>query len=246
MNLFGEEQDLIAIERIKTFCPPEGYYVAFSGGKDSVVIFDLVKRSGVPFDAHYNLTTVDPPELVYFVRTFPEVQIDKPNKTMWELIVKNGVPPTMIMRYCCAELKEHGGDGRFVITGVRWQEGTRRAKRKMNEVCFKDSRKFYLHPIIDWKTSDVWNYIKKNNLRYCSLYDEGFKRLGCVLCPMNPRREIEAERWPKIKAAYIRAFDKTVRENPNARHETGQAMYDWWIKHKRNTYVDPDQTVLFE
>ena len=52
----------VAIDRIKTFEPPEGYYVAFSGGKDSVVILDLVKRSGVKFDAHYNITGIDAPE----------------------------------------------------------------------------------------------------------------------------------------------------------------------------------------
>jgi phosphoadenosine phosphosulfate reductase len=52
----GKSKEEIAIERIKAFCPPEGYYVAFSGGKDSIVILDLVKRAGVPFDAHYNFS----------------------------------------------------------------------------------------------------------------------------------------------------------------------------------------------
>ncbi len=51
----------LAIRRIKLHEPIEGYYVAFSGGKDSCVILDLVKRAGVKFDAHLNITTVDPP-----------------------------------------------------------------------------------------------------------------------------------------------------------------------------------------
>jgi phosphoadenosine phosphosulfate reductase len=79
----GKSKEEIAIERIKTFCPPEGYYVAFSGGKDSVIILDLVKRSGVKFDAHYNITGIDPPELFRFIRdNFPEVQRHKPEITI--------------------------------------------------------------------------------------------------------------------------------------------------------------------
>ena len=58
----------LAIRRIKLHEPPEGYYVAFSGGKDSCVILDLIKRAGVKFDAHLNITTVDPPEVIRFVR----------------------------------------------------------------------------------------------------------------------------------------------------------------------------------
>ena len=69
---------------------PEGYYLAFSGGKDSVAIYGLAKMAGVRFTAHYHLTTVDPPELVRFIRKdYPEVQVEKPELTMWELIVKN-------------------------------------------------------------------------------------------------------------------------------------------------------------
>ena len=55
-------KDEIAIDRLREFEPPEGYYVAFSGGKDSITVLDLVRRSGVKYDAHYSLTTVDPPE----------------------------------------------------------------------------------------------------------------------------------------------------------------------------------------
>src|SRR5574343_1435258 len=85
----------IAIDRIRAFEPPEGYYVAFSGGKDSVVILDLVKRAGVKFDAHYNITGIDPPELFYFIRdNFPEVERHQPPITIWKLIVKKMMPPT--------------------------------------------------------------------------------------------------------------------------------------------------------
>lgn len=126
MNMWGKDKVQVSIERIQEFEPPEGYYLAFSGGKDSVTIKALCDMAGVKYDAHYNLTTVDPPELVSFIKTFTDVIIDYPKTSMWRLIETSCMPPTRIVRYCCSELKEHGGLGRFVITGVRWAESSRR------------------------------------------------------------------------------------------------------------------------
>lgn len=84
---------------------PDGYYLAFSGGKDSVVIYALAKMAGVRFKAHYHMTTVDPPELVRFIRSsFPEVSTDYPEYSMWNLIVKKQIPPVRTARYCCEVL----------------------------------------------------------------------------------------------------------------------------------------------
>ena len=103
--------------------------------KDSQCVYHLAKEAGVKFDAHYNLTTVDPPELVYFIRNnYPDVIIDKPEMSMWKLIIKNNCPPTRLQRWCCRELKEHGGEGRICVTGVRWAESTR---RKTNRAAFE-------------------------------------------------------------------------------------------------------------
>lgn len=126
-----------SIERFKTFEPPEGYFLAFSGGKDSVVIKRLAQMAGVKFDAHYNVTSVDPPELVRFVKDkHPDVVFDYPRydngkqKTMWSLIEHKKWPPLRIMRYCCEHLKENGGEGRIAVTGVRWQESVNRSKNQ--------------------------------------------------------------------------------------------------------------------
>ena len=64
LNIAGKSKIEVAIERFRTFEPNEGYYIAFSGGKDSVVIKALADMAGVKYDAHYNVTSVDPPELV--------------------------------------------------------------------------------------------------------------------------------------------------------------------------------------
>lgn len=137
LNFDGVTLLEMSIKRLQEFEPKEGYYLAFSGGKDSVVIKALADMAGVKYDAHYSLTTVDPPELVQFIKEHhSDVEIDIPRDadgnrvTMWNLIPRKVMPPTRLVRYCCAELKERGGDGRLCITGVRWAES---ANRKNNQ-----------------------------------------------------------------------------------------------------------------
>ena len=79
-TLFGRRDKVqIAIDRLRTFEPPEGYYLAFSGGKDSQTVYHLCREAGVKFDAHYSLTTVDPPEVIYFMREhYPNVAVEHP------------------------------------------------------------------------------------------------------------------------------------------------------------------------
>lgn len=126
-----------SILRLKTFEPPEGYYLAFSGGKDSCVLKWLAETAGVKYHAVYHITSVDPPELVTFIKEkHPDVKLDPPYDkdgeriTMWNLIHKNLMPPTRIVRYCCASLKESGGDGEMTLTGVRWAESVNRKQNK--------------------------------------------------------------------------------------------------------------------
>lgn len=138
MSELGEKVKT-SIERLKAFEPKngEGYYLAFSGGKDSVVCKALMDMAGVKYDATYRVTSVDPPELVRFIKDkHPDVKREIPHDkdgkpiTMWNLIPRKMMPPTRTARYCCAELKESGGDGRMTVTGVRWAESTNRQKNQ--------------------------------------------------------------------------------------------------------------------
>lgn len=126
MNL---EMEKNAIEVLKAFEPEDGYYLCYSGGKDSDCIRILADLAGVKHELHHNLTTADAPETVRYVKSIPNIIIDKPEISMWRLIEKKMVPPTRLVRYCCAELKERGGKGKVKITGVRKKESARRAKQ---------------------------------------------------------------------------------------------------------------------
>lgn len=129
-----QEKERIAIERLKAFEPDEPYHLCYSGGKDSDVIRILAQLAGVKHELHHNLTSVDAPETVYYVKSIPDMHIDIPHDndgnrvSMWSLIVKKGIPPLRIIRYCCSELKEKGGEGRLKITGVRAAESVNRKK----------------------------------------------------------------------------------------------------------------------
>lgn len=238
---------------------PAGYYLAFSGGKDSLVIYHLAKMAGVRFEAYYHLTTVDPPELVHFIRrNYPDVIIDYPPITMWNLIIKKQLPPYRNARYCCSVLKETGGEGHFVITGVRWQESRKRESRGAVEVLGsrkpdlilnndnEESRrviencqlkgKRLINPIISWTENEVWLFIYSQKIAYCELYNCGFRRLGCIGCPLASvkNREWEFKRYPKYREAYIRTFDRMVEARrvagkSDGNWNCGEAVFNWWM-----------------
>lgn len=285
-----------SIERIKAFEPEEGYYLAFSGGKDSVVCKALLDMAGVKYDAHYRVTSVDPPELVRFIKEkHPDVDRDIPRYsdgkpiTMWNLIPRNLMPPTRVVRYCCKKLKESGGDGRKTVTGVRWAESASRsmnqglvtvfgAKKPVKEIDnrenFKETRqgglvlvndndesrrlveqcykrhKTNVNPIIDWSDKDVWEFIKGENIPYCELYNDGFRRLGCVGCPLARQhgRERDFKRWPKYKMAYLKAFDRMLVERDKRgkyraeMFSSAQSVFNWWMEYD----ILPGQMDLFE
>lgn len=216
--------------------PNDIYYGATSGGKDSIAIMELAKRAGVKVEWHCHLTTVDPPELLKFIKQHhPEVIFDRPEINMWKLIIKNGVPPTRRMRYCCRYFKENGGNGRTIITGVRKKESRNRSKRNAVE-CISDRKAIIVNPIIDWSDADVWEFIIKNHLPYCELYNEGFKRLGCIGCPQGRNKQMKKqfERWPYFERLYLKAFQKMVdvriQKGLKTTWKIGQDVMDWWLK----------------
>ena len=119
--------------------------------------------------------------------------------------------------------------------------------RRIVEHCYR-TRKTLLNPIVDWTDEDVWEFIKTYNIPYCELYDKGYKRLGCIGCPMNTNAAAALEQYPKYKEAYIRAFDKMLKkyETPPKDWENGEAVMDWWLGKKPKSKELEGQINIFE
>lgn len=158
-----KKKEAAAIEALRTFEPEEGYYLCYSGGKDSDVIRILASLAGVKHDIVHNLTTADAPQTVNYIKTIPNVKIEKAryndgkHKTMWNLIPFYGLPPTRLMRYCCKELKEPGGAGRLKITGVRAAESMNRRKNSGDIIIIgkpRTTRKFLEKEEIDFSETE--------------------------------------------------------------------------------------------
>ena len=278
-TFFGERDKVtISINRLKAFEPKEGYYLAFSGGKDSQCIYHLAVEAGVKFDAHYNVTGIDYPELIYFMRrNYPDVIRDMYEKSMFKLMEERGLP-TRLKRFCCEVLKERGGEGRICVTGVRWAESTKRKTRRPFEIVTtkrKDKKLFddndedrrlfencmqkgkrVVNPIIDWSDDDVWEYINSRNIEYCKLYDEGYKRLGCIGCPMASNKREELKKYPKFAENYKRAIGRWLPGYLERRKKKGKTpcftsvdeWYKWWIEEKKDidysdSFLDDDYDV---
>lgn len=164
LNINGMTKVETAIELLQGFEPREGYFLAFSGGKDSVVTEALCRMAGVKYEAHYSLTTVDPPELIMFIKeNYPDVIFDIPRDkngnrvTMWNLIARKKMPPTRLVRYCCQELKEVQGEGRFIVTGVRWAESANRKNNQGTVTIYKAPKELTENPNFHLTNKGGWS-----------------------------------------------------------------------------------------
>lgn len=237
----------------------DGFYLAMSGGKDSQVLYHIAKLSGVKFKAHMNLTSVDPPEVIRFVKQhYPDVELIKPRMSIYEMAKRKHIMPTRKIRWCCAELKEMSGAGKVTLIGIRKEESARRAKReeistdingKRTEetldqwseheekmvTCVGGRDKILVSPIIHWTERDVWEFLNTNNIPHCKLYDEGYTRIGCICCPMSqPRQKMkEIERWPHVKRGWLKTIQWLIDNGYiNRNFNDAETCFRWWISGK--------------
>lgn len=127
-----------AVNLAKLYDPADGFFLGFSGGKDSQALYHVVKMAEVPFKAHMSLTSVDPPEVIRFVKKYyPDVQLINPEESIYKVAIRKKILPTSVARWCCDVYKEHSGAGKVVLTGIRRQESVRRSKRNEYETTRK-------------------------------------------------------------------------------------------------------------
>lgn len=240
-QIWDREQEMchvgLTLKILKDNVPGDGspYHVSFSGGKDSIVLLDLVRLSGVKHAAHMALTTVDPPELLSFVReNYPGVELHRPKYSMFQLIERKGFPPMRHIPYCCSLLKKYLGKCGVILTGVRAEES--QSRKKLPFVDMYSPKKLIVNPLLHWNEGQVWDWIETHQLKYPSLYDEGYSRIGCILCPKQTDggKQMDMKRFPKFTTAYKLAFRKMIEtrkrkgmgcDNQFADAETAFA---WW------------------
>lgn len=267
--------------------PEDGFWLAFSGGKDSQALYHLAKLAGVKFRAHMSMTSVDPPEVVRFVkRNYPDVVRHAPKMSIYADAVKRKILPTMVVRWCCADFKESAGAGKVTLIGIRAAESARCAKRheievnsykfsgnldefyqwqqqqtakilakqakgkkaninedeftaKPNDVrCISGKESILVSPVFRWSDADVWEFLNKLDVPHCELYDQGYTRIGCILCPMSQHSQKlrEIQRWPHVKQKWIEAI-KLIRMGGSQQDATSGTLvqqravaegYLWW------------------
>jgi phosphoadenosine phosphosulfate reductase len=222
MDRLWREKIEAAIELIRISAASGMLNVMHSGGKDSVVIAKLTEMTGLPHRRIYNVTTMDPPELVRFVRTC-NVEMHHPGTSFIKLVEQKGLP-TRWRRWCCEHLKHKFRPEGVSIIGIRAEES---AARKDRWKCVQVIKhKYIICPILNWSTEDVWTFIHQFKLPYCCLYDQGWKRIGCVGCPLSGHPHKELDHYPRMKENIRKAWWKYSETHTV---DDVQRAWDGWL-----------------
>jgi len=213
--------------------------VAYSGGKDSDVVLELTRMSGIKYRAIYHNTTIDPPGTIEHVKA-QGAEIVRPPKSFFQLMEENGMP-NRFMRSCCRLIKEHKTLDR-VIMGVRKAESSDRDKN-YNEPTeckvYRNGTAEAFYPILYWTDDDVVEFIEARGIKIHSLYyrEDGTidakRRLGCMCCPLAYyRKRLEYfKRVPGMVKAYCRAAQRFREKHPdNTTVKKYADVYEWFTR----------------
>ena len=110
------------------------------------------------------------------------------------------------------------------VFGKRSEESPRRrARGRINHFRVKGLTEY--SPIFHWKEWQVWEFIEHQQLSYPVLYDWGFERIGCVVCPYHSEKtgmmhQMYRDRWPK----YFERWERGIKELYAKRVSQGKKM----------------------
>lgn len=218
--------------------------IAYSGGKDSDVILELARMSGIRYRAIYKNTTIDPPGTIRHVIEVG-AEILRPDTTFFKLVAQNGFPNHQ-KRHCCDRLKEYKVLDKTVM-GLRKCESTKRDKMysEPTECRYYGAKSDpanhveAIYPILDWSDCDVINFTVSRHLRLHPRYyrKDGTidpkQRLGCMCCPLAYFRKRIAyfKERPVMVRQYIRAGQRFRDTHPDAETLTMYAdVYEWFVR----------------
>lgn len=244
-----------AVKLLRSYRGGQPIEVSYSGGKDSDVILELVKMSGIPYRAIYKNTTIDPVGTIKHCKEMG-VEIRRPKVDFFHLIQKKGFP-TMFKRFCCQYLKEYKVLDN-AVQGIRRGESVKRAKRYQEPIVCriyggnkKNHVNIYL-PILEWTAQDVKEFIEERGIKCHPLYydEQGNfhpeRRLGCMGCPFKPKHGIyDFKEKPKLLRAWTRSamiWWNTTRPDAPTKKKF-QTIYDVFFS---NTFCNSYQEYLEE
>lgn len=238
--------------------PDDGLWLAFSGGKDSAVVYRLCQMANVKFKAHYSVTGIDAPtNILHIKKYYPKVVFEHPKENYFKLVEKKGLP-MIHRRFCCSRLKENMGAGNVVLDGVRAEESASRAKynevmvrsrrvenirkgrnRTFGEIeenehkCIKGKDRIDIHPILQWSSAEIWEFIMENNIPLNPCYSH-LTRVGCMYCPFASEEQltIYEEEFPLYKQRLMLALERFLTRKHITGIETASDYYEWWKSKK--------------
>lgn len=215
------------------------FYVAFSGGKDSVVAFDLVQRAlphnqmkvlfgdtGMEFPDTYRVMDLIKEKCeelgIEYLRASSKLNTEQ----TWRLFG----PPAVTNRWCCSVhktspqimlLQEQTGNQGFTgmaFTGIRGDESVSRSEYDDVNYGSKHRGQYSCHPILEWNSAELFDYIYQENLILNEAYKKGNTRAGCLVCPMSSGKHeyLKAQCYPaevdrlveKIKSTTGKSFSE--------------------------------------
>lgn len=263
-----------AIELLRHYEPlalklnPEGYFLAFSGGKDSQLLYLLAKKAGVKFRAYFSNTTNENPNNIHFIReSYKDVKFLYPKKNFYALVSEKGLP-TINKRYCCAILKEHAGAGCVVLTGERKEESKKRAKytaishqsrnklrnkdieefAEIKHECVKGKDKIRLRPLLEFTEKEVFDILESFAVPLNPCY-KNHNRIGCIFCPFAKKQEIEEYclQFPRAKKTLLKSLQQYLDKSDNNLLNNAEEYFEWWLSKKSiKQYIAEKQQLKME
>lgn len=237
------------------------FHVAYSGGKDSIVLLDLIKKtlplhSYIVSFANTGMEFPDTYELIEEIKKdcenknipfFTSSSVFSPSKS-WDLFG----PPSQVLRWCChvhkstpqmlllrsiSQKPDYSG---LAFVGVRQSESSMRAEYDYESYGTKQQGQYSFNPILEWTSAEVWAYIYANNLQINKAYKRGFARVGCMCCPMGGGRDYYVKQacYPGELEPYL----QSIINSDSRSYETQSAALSYltnggWNSRKNGLYL---------